>query len=280
MPSGGHGGGGGSHFGGGGRGGLSGGGGNGGFRRNVPMAFWFFGRRYYLPLAVSNAVRTLLALTFIGVWTFFIFFASLKEDKGKINTIIYNRNRYISMIEFAKEEPSFRAEGTITAVKYNADAQKYYLLYRIPYSGSYGYLEGFTYSVYSSEDIKSFHVGQTLTFAVDEPTIFPNTDSINFGYENIPLSADGEYANLKKDVVYTSILCSVLGAATLAVFGVAVYKIVKNAKEKQEAKECALSETDFTGEKVIRCAYCGSVLPNGRGTCPNCGAKAQPEDKK
>lgn len=58
MPSGrGAGGGGGSHFGGGGgsrRGGSSSG---NSARYSRPMVFWFFGRRYYLPLGVSNAVR-------------------------------------------------------------------------------------------------------------------------------------------------------------------------------------------------------------------------------
>lgn len=291
MPSGrGAGGGGGSHFGGGGgsrRGGSSCG---NSARYSRPMVFWFFGRRYYLPLGVSNAVRGLLSAALIMAIAFFMFFCSLRDNKGKLGTIVYDHNRYISMIEYAKENPDYQKEGIITAVRYNSYAKKYYFEYSIPMVGYGGYyyngqfytgnqLMGYTYSVYSAEEIKNFRIGQILIFAVDVIPVTTITDSINFGYEDIPLSADGEYVQIKKQILLLSVVCAVLGAATLAVLGVAVFKAVKNAKEKQEVAENCATETDFKGEKVVRCAYCGSIMENGQGKCKNCGATIQPDDK-
>ena len=114
---------------------------------------------------------------------------------------------------------------------------------------------------------------------MDVIPVTPITDSINFGYEDIPLSADGEYVQIKKQILIQSVVCAVLGAATLAVLGVAVFKAVKNAKEKQEVAENCATETDFKGEKVVRCAYCGSIMEKGQGKCKNCGATIQPDDK-
>ena len=282
MPSGhGAGGGGGSHFGGGG-GGWRGGSSNGNSARyNRPMVFWFFGRRYYLPLKASNAVRGLLSAALVVGFIFIMAFISLQSDKGDLDTIVYDRNRYISMINYAKENPDYQKEGKITAVKYNSDAKKYYFEYSITmeHFGSYYYegkyytgdqLFGYTYSVYSAEEIKNFTVGQTLIFAVDSIPVTPITDSINFGYEDIPLSADGEYAQIKKTIVLLSVICAVLGAATLAVLGVAVVKAAKNAKEKQEVAENCATETNSDDEKVVRCKYCGGIIEKGQSKCKNC----------
>ena len=281
MPSGsgGRGGGGGSHFGGGGgHGGSHGGGhGSGGGRANRPISFAFFGRRYYVPTGKSNLIRVLLLACVFTLFLFVIKVGDYSDLKKDVRTIVNDRNRYISMIDNAKANPTFTATGRIINISYNSSAGKYYFDYSIDTIDGWA-LTGYTYSVYSKDDISKFHVGQTLTFAVDSVPVTRSTDSINFGYEDIPLSADGEYAHKTQDLrqarmfmVFSGVTSAIIFIAAACIF----IKFIKTAKDQIENVGKTPDQNERFSDKkptARRCEYCGSVISDGSDKCPNCGA--------
>lgn len=274
MPSGSHGGGGGgSHHGGG-----FGGGGNrfgrgrptgGLFRRSVPIRIWFFGHHYYVPADKSNKLRawftSSVILLIIGLIALFASFGA----KAQINQIRSDREYYINMIEYATLHPEFQKTGIITDKFQNYDNGKCYLTYSLQTANGET-LKGYTYSVYTLEEINQFVIGQEIKLAVNSNVITLSTDSITMDYINIPIEKDGEYitANaLKKNSTIFMIVMFSVSAICLAV---GIYKTKKEMQLNELEKE--KTSSSFVEENVKRCPYCGSKQNPDEKKCPNCGA--------
>lgn len=284
MPSG-HGssGGGGSHG-----GGSHFGGGHGGNSRPItPIHYMWHGRYYYVP-----AVATSRIITCVMTAIFMFIFASLLVVSifGNIeerNVIIADRERYISMINYAEQNPEYQREGRVKGKAYNGDAGKWYYEYVI-LTEDYGYLEGYTYSVYSQEEIDKINLGDTIVFAVDENPVTYNTDSINMDYKNIPLENDGEYIttiNSNKMLTVVMLIFVIIFIVSLVLAIRTFRKNVARKKEGTEEKDAGIHDEkpssgnvfaefeDNTKKPPKKCPYCGSTMKDGEKKCKNCGAE-------
>lgn len=270
MPSGSHGGGGGSHGGGFGGGSHFGGGhrSSGSSRRGpTPLRIWFFGHRYYVPAEKTSALRGLFAAFFILVLFGFMSTLGLIASNDKIDKIKADNAYYISMISYATAHPDYQVTGKITGKFRNDDCGKWYLTYSIETANG-GTLEGYTYSVYSINEIEQFVVGDDILLAIDSIPVTMRTDSINMDYINIPLENDGEYVgakNSKRTAMIMTIAC--FGASVV----VAVLTFIK-AKKSMKLNELEKEKASSQDESVKRCKYCGSKQNPEDTKCPNCGA--------
>lgn len=227
MPSGSHGGSPGSH-GGGGFHSSSSGGGNGPGR--VPRPMFFVHRGYYIPATPAEKIRSIVALLcvmFVSLLAFIAIFAGANSDIKRIEN---DRNRYLRMIENAEAHPEYSKEGVVVGNYYNEDAGKWYFTYAIEQDDG-GTLEGYSYSLYTASEIQTYApVGKTLTFATDHIFITSRTDSIDMGYKDLPISADGEYVGAKRNKKAGMIGLPVLSTI---IVGLGVYIVLKIRKSKQ-----------------------------------------------
>lgn len=285
MPSGSHSGGGGSHFGGGGGGGshFSGSSGSHGSGMSSRPLHWHFGgRHYYVPSTKTGRLSGIVVLcVFIG---FFIMamIAGLTSVVGDINTIIADRNYYLAMIEYAEENPEYQKEATITDIIYNSNCQKYYITYSIPYTYYDGSifeseLAGYTYSIYSRNDISNLSRGDKVMIACNTSVVTEYTDSITMDYKDYPLSADGEYINAQESEAIFIVLICIFSSV---IVGNIVYAIIYI---KKNVYACATPQTaeeleEYERKRFHKCSYCGSVLTAGKLKCPNCGASVPLEN--
>lgn len=267
MPSGSHGGSAGSHS----SGGSSFGGGHsssgGSSSRQTPICYHRHGVRYYVPIGQSNGIRAKLSCIFIFLMFIFCLSMVVGALSSDINKIKVDREYYIDMIENAEEDEDYCKKGRITDIFYNSSCDKWYFTYAIPYSG--GELEGYTFSVYDSEQIKEFEIGDEIDFAVNNKNVDENTDSINFGYEELSLEADGEYLVARQSLVIVSIC---LGAFVIGVVLLIVWIVVTI---KKQSKVVVSTENLNVEEKKNACKYCGTIFNDGENRCSGCGARKQ-----
>lgn len=203
--------------------------------------------------------------------------AGLSSTVSAMDTIIADRNYYLEMIEYAEENPEYQKEAKITNVVYNLSCKKYYIKYIIPYTevinGSVfnHSLWGYTYSIYSKEDITNFSRGDKIMVACNSSVVTGYTDSITMDYKDYPLSADGEYLNEQKSKkTFTVLICVFSGIMVGGVVLMIIF-IKKNTyafETPQTAKNLELYEKN----KYRKCSYCGSSLTAGKIKCHNCGA--------
>ena len=273
MPSGSHGGGGGSHGGGFGGGSHFGGGhrssGSSSRRGPAPIRIWFFGHRYYVPAEKTSAIRGLVITFFVLILFGFMSTLGLIAAKDQVEKIESDHTYYVNMINYATAHPDYQVTGKITGKFRNDDCGKWYLTYSLK-TGNNQTLEGYTYSVYSIEEIDQFVIGNDILLAVDSNPVTMQTDSINMDYINIPLNNDGEYIGAKNSK-RTSIIMTIAffgGSVVVAVLTFLKAKKSMKLNELEKEKASPLAQN----ENVKRCKYCGSKQNPQDTKCPNCGA--------
>lgn len=271
MPSGSHGGGGGSHGGGFGGGSHFGGGrrSSGSSRRSpTPIRFWFFGHHYYVPAGKTSVIRGLFTAFFVLILFGLMATLGLVTANNQIDDIKVDRVRYLNMISRATSDPSFQRTGKITGTFRN-DSGKWYFTYSLETNDGQT-LEGYTFSVYTLEEIDQFVVGDPVLLAVDSRIVTMQTDSIDMGYKDIPLENDGEYIGAQNSRRTALIVMVVCFGASVAVAVLACVKAKKSMQLNEQEKEQASSQS--SSENVKRCKYCGSKQNPEDTNCPNCGA--------
>ena len=276
MPSGSHGGGGGgSHFGGGSSGGSHFGGGSYGSNRpSSPIRFYFFGHHYYVSSANSSKISSMFTVAiFIIMFLIFSVFALVSNNKN-INKIVVDREYYLQMIENAENDNDYKKLGVVTDKFYNEDCNKWYFTYSLTTDDG-GTLRGYTFSVYTFDEISQYNVGDTLEFAVNSKVVTPETDSINMGYKNIPLENDGEYVNCLK-TKKTSIVCISILSIVLTIMVIVIVREIKKYAVKATPGQGNIEDLK-PGETF--CEYCGSVIPKGNAKCVNCGSSRTNSNK-
>ncbi len=273
MPSGSHGGSAGSHGG----GGSSFGGGHhhsGGVSSSnpTPICYYRHGVRYYVPVSQSNSIRTKIVCLFI----LFIFVFCLSIVVGQlcndINKIKVDRAYYIDMIENAEQDEDYCKTGKITDIFYNSSCDRWYFTYVIPYKDEDDdeeLLEGYTFSVYDNTQIKKFKIGDKIDFAVNNKDVDKNTDSINLGYKELPLEADGEYLVERQSLIIISIF---LGAIVIGIVLIIAWLV---GTIKKQSKVAVGTENLNIEEKKNACKYCGTIFNDGENRCSGCGARKQ-----
>ena len=281
MPSGSHGGSGGSHFGGGG----SHFGGGSSFRGGSSISFSrgtrpirtrrivILGRPYVFTSGGKNGSR----FSFFGVLIFVALFFMLiggvviAAEKSSIQRIEEDHAYYIDMINYAKENPEYKKEAIITD-KFQSDNNNYYLTYKIACAScTEGYLNGYTFSVYTREEVRNFHIDDVIEVAVNSKTVTSTTDSIPMDYAETPIDADGEWVGSRNGMKIGTGIVIVTGViAALGVVGI-VYTFKKALKKEEESKIAEAAEKEMESLKNT-CPYCGQLLKEGTVKCPNCGA--------
>lgn len=281
MPSGSHGGSEGSHSSGGsssgGSSGSYGGGGSGSFHiftADRPMHWHHRSHHYYVSGSNANEfISTLVYALFCFIIAGALIFA-LSSTLKDIEKIVVDRDYYLDMIENAEKNHSYQKQATITDIFYNEDCGKWYITYAIPYTEEWGTtirefeLSGYTYSIYTREQVKQFEIGQQITVACNSQTVTSRTDSITLDYKNYPLSADGEYMQANNSKVgIIIVLCSFAVAGVIFV----IIAVVSLKRKVMKSKEPMTPQEVMEADGFNRCAYCGAYSED-KTKCPNCGA--------
>ena len=280
MPSGSHGG----HIGGGGSrgGGFRGGGGShigggGGFRRGPsrPLVFLFFGRRYYIPVQQSNSIRAVFMLAFVLFVFALCFIAPICITNQEMGNLKVQQEYYIDMIENAERNPEYKRLGVITDKFYYEEYGKWYVTYSLP-TDSGENLDGYTFCVYDSTEIRAFVIGDPIYLAVNSRVVTKDTDSITFDYKDISIKRDGRYINANKRKFFFIVLEGIVDCGLVASVIAGTVMIIKKAKLSNSGIDS--DSSDASGQSVSsaapskRCKYCGSSLNSSVSKCPNCGA--------
>ena len=277
MPSG-RGGGGGSHFGGGSSGGGSHFGGSSssrGYHRTRPMRF-HFGRRVYV---ISSGKSTLLYIfTGLIIFMYFVGIALMCSNyKSQLRKIEADYNYYQDMVRYAEIHTSYQKEGRITQVSYNPKYDRYYYNYTI-YT-TMGLINGYTFCVYTEEDLKDIKVGTIVMFAMSDngSNANPYTDSVPMDYIYTTLEDDGEYLYFIKQAKTNKTAGIVITCIATALLGTTIFLIFKFKKlEGENSSETQIeTPTSSPKEETSYCSYCGAVLSSKNGSCPSCGARVR-----
>lgn len=281
MPSGSHGGSSGSHSGGGSSSGGSGSGGSGGIfssRPQGPRSFRWRNRIYVLSEKQSSQLSSLKFGIIISI--FFMLCSSfvligINQSLKKIKVDYYY---YQDMITYAESHPEYLRTGYVTDHFYNENCEKWYFTYKIEQDDHPGYwLEGYTYSCYTREEIKNFKINSSIEIAVNSSYVTSKTDSIPLDYKNMPLTKDGEYAQYLK-IKHISIgVLVVTGVLCIVFIGLEIH-IVTKAKQLSSSTSSTNKSTEQANltKNSRKCAYCGQVVNNKYiEKCPYCGAKLE-----
>lgn len=194
---------------------------------------------------------------------------SMLNAQSQMNLIEDDHDYYCNLVRYAILHPDFQKTGEITGKFENRACRKWYLTYSLQ-TDSGQTLEGYTYSLYSREEIFEFEIGEEIQLAVDAKVVTLSTNSINMDYLDIPIENDGEYilANgLKKTSMIFMIVMFCLSAGS---FVAGIFKMKKEMKLNELEKEKA-SNTQID-DNVKRCPYCGSKQNPEDKNCKNCGA--------
>ncbi len=199
-------------------------------------------------------------LIMFGLFMFLImFFISLD-----LNKIKEDRDRYINMIQNANNDSRYIREGTITGIGYNDNGDKYYYTYMIDTDNNSGSLSGYTYSIYTKEQIDTFVIGSKTYFAVEDLYITQESDSVNMDYIYFDLEDDGEYANNITGMKILPIIGIIMLLCSIPCF-VSANKLIKANKKPIRDHE------NIDDPTHTYCKYCGfEVEPNAK-TCKYCG---------
>lgn len=221
-------------------------------------------------IVITSKYAVFIFLIILASIFTFVFITSLNHNNQFLKKIETDREYYIGMIERAELNPDqYVKEGKITGLFNNDACNKWYIEYEIPTSTG-GRLEGYTFSVYEYEEIKQYHVGQILEFAVDTPVVTSSTDSINMGYKDIPLENDGEYQDAKSTVTLMWVL-TIASCTTIFGLFIGMFKKMKREKENEESKT-QYSPVSKSESQFDYCPYCQSKMSKYSTSCPNCGA--------
>lgn len=284
MPSGSHGGSlgshssGGSSFGGGSRGGSSFGGG----RPRGPRHFRWGRTVYVLPTRQSSILSILkifILLSFMFAVFGLIFFMGSKQEIKKIETDYYY---YQDMITHAEANPEYMKTGYVTDHFYNEDCDKWYYTYKIKredMSMLEVYLDGYTYSCYTREEIKAIPIDSEIQIAVNTKVVTDKTDSIPLDYKDMPLERDGEYVDAMGERTLGKNLMIICGIAFVGLICVQVFIIAKYKQKKVDGEfgtpqsRDSIDSNQAPKRTTKICDYCGATLDVNAKKCSSCGAR-------
>ena len=216
------------------------------------------------------------------IFAFFALFicAALNGSaKTNIKNIEIDYNYYHNMIQKAERDSDYKKVATITDWVYNDDCDKWYFTYEI--ETAFDSLDGYTYSVYSFEDMNRLVIGQEIMVAVNSKTVNMLTDSIPMEFANINPEQDGEYIkalSTKKTMTTLIIIFSIVSVGAIVV---TIIYMVKTKKEEgaKELEQKEMAEEKHEMEKKIlaqeldwQCSYCGGKNKKEDSKCSNCGA--------
>lgn len=224
---------------------------------------------YYVPADKTSKLRGLFTAFVVLLIFGFVAMFSMFGAKTQIKQIQSDHDYYVSMIEYASLHPEFQKTGVITDKFQNYTSGKWYLTYSLPTANGRT-LEGYTYAVYSLEEINKFVIGDEIALAVNSATVTLSTDSITMDYINIPIENDGEYISSTTLKKTSTILMTVLFCASATCLVVGILKAKKEMKLNELEKEKA--SPSFVEDNAKRCPYCGSKQNPEDNKCPNCGA--------
>ena len=280
--SGGHGGGGGSHFGGGGSsGGSHSGGGfssrNRGYRNGRTV--YYFGSGYHRRYMYGGAYTAFSLLRAIGIFLLvmgLVVLLTLTSYNSQLKNIKADYLYYQDMISDAEEhlangDDSYFVDGKVISKFKNSNCNKWYITYSfLDKDGRV--VEGYTYSIYTWEQVKDMDNGDIIKLAVDSKPITQDTDSINVDYKYTSLMDDGEYAkivNNKKNTRNASI-----GFICIAVTLIGLSIIIR-IKASKKVTDDGRDDTNSSSGGYRRCRFCDRFLDEDETYCKDCGSKVK-----
>ena len=280
--SGGHGGGGGSHFGGGGSsGGSHSGGGfnsrNRGYRNGRTV--YYFGSGYHRRYMYGGAYTAFSLLRAIGIFLLvlgLVVLLTLTSYNSQLKNIKADYVYYQDMIADAEEhlangDDSYFVDGKVISKFKNSECNKWYITYSfLDKDGRV--VEGYTYSIYTWEQVKDMDNGDTIKLVVDSKPITQDTDSINVDYKNTSLMDDGEYAKIVKNKRNTRNVSIVFICIAVTLIG---SSIIIKIKASKKALEDGQDNTNSSYNGYRRCRFCDRFLDEDETYCKDCGAKVK-----
>ncbi len=268
MPSGSHGGSAGGHGGGssGGHGGSHFGSSRGGFNRG-PRVIMFFGHPHYINSRKSGWLSFLSMLIVISVIALIIMLFGLSASSNEIKVIENDYNYYQQMIKRAESNPAYIKQATITGHFVKNGYDKWYMTYTIEQNDG-NLLEGYTFSIYTLEDLNQYTIGSIVDAAVDSIIVTKDTDSITMDYKNTTLKDDCEYErNIHSKTTFT--IGSIVDAIILVGLIVLIIVIIQKSAASPEQEKLQQEN------QLRKCPYCGAKIKNTKDKCPNCGANLE-----
>jgi len=272
MPSGSHfgGGGGGSHFG----GGFSGGGGShfggssrgGGFFHRGPRIFMFFGHPCHFTSTLSVLFSVITFFAFIAVFLLVISVLCITSSNRALGIMERDYAYYQQMIKNAENNPELQKDAIIKGQFCKDGYGKWYLTYEIEKSDG-GVLKGYTYSIYTLEDLNNYPINKVVKAAVDSNPVTDETDSITMDYKDTKLSDDWEYVS-NQGAKKTWTIVAIVDGIVLGGLVIGFILILVKSWKKQEAK----AEQEQKQNQPRVCPYCGRKTDKSKDKCPNCGA--------
>jgi len=282
-------GGGGSHFGGsrGGRGRSSSGGGT--YRSHHVRGLYngravvFIGtraNRRYISDGIYSVITLLGFIAFFLLFSLFGTFMNLNQINGDIKIIEEDFLHYQDMIEDAEYKESqgisgYIIYGTVESRYRSLNSDKWYLTYRFVADDGSIVDNGYTYSTYTWEQVKDISAGDPILLALEYAPSNRYTDSIDMDFKNKTIEDDGDYIALLEEKQSTTGICVTIGIVILGIVVICVVLWKKNSKKvDEEATTSTGTQTYQAPEQPKKnyCRYCGSVVPNGKTSCDNCGA--------
>ena len=267
MPSGSHGGSRGSHGGGGSRGGFGGSRSSGGSRISTPRVFIIGGIRYGLPTVWNTRFNVLN--TCLGIVLFLLFF-SVMTIVGSVSNIDQIKTDYMyyeDMIATAEADSRYVVEGIITD-KSLGEGGKWFFDYEFVADDGWK-VPGYTYSIYTFDEIREFTIGQTILIATNAINTTYMTDSIPIICKYKTVEDDAEYIDAQNMKTGGIVFTCLLGAGVIAIITAQIV-IVKKHKTISPQEEKTIASYI---KKQKTCAYCGSHLADNETQCTSCGAK-------
>lgn len=180
---------------------------------------------------------------------------------------------YQSMI--ANAPASQIVEGTITSTPLNFKCGKYYFTYEFTHPRFPAHTcSGYIYSVFTKEEIEEYRVGDTIDIVV-EFTDNLDADSVPVVFKDFSLEDDGEYVVVKGWSTATTIAVIVLMGTFVLCFVMIIVNNAKARKLERESGGSRLGDSKSSSSKTAqlrKCVYCGTMIPSGKSSCPNCGA--------
>lgn len=284
MPSGSHGGSSGSHS----SGGSSFGGhsSRGGSSRSFgsgprgPRRFRWGGRVYVLTDKHASRFSAFMSGIIISIFFAIIGFIILMSTNSYLKKIETDYYYYQDMISYAESHHEYLKTGYVTDHFYNYDCEKWYYTYKIARDDASGsWLEGYTYSCYTREEIKNIKIGSEIRIAVNSSYVTDKTDSIPLDYKNMPLSRDGEYVDNLGQKRIAILLLVISGSCCTLFIGLEIRLVVKHKQLEHEfpTENTSSTSNQTNSTKVFKkCAYCGKVAKDENAhTCPHCGAELE-----
>lgn len=241
------------------------------------------GPHIHTSIHVSGPSGGLIAIIALYVMFFIlpmvISFSGVNTTLDEIKTSYYY---YQDMIDYANYNPSYKKQGKVVGIYPDSNYEDaWYLKYTVanpnyPYQT---YVTEYTFSVFDSEDIQNWEVGDTIWIAVDNPNP-PFFDSIDMNYGNVELEDDPEYEYYKERKESLTKTFTIYGIIATSIAGVLLFFVIKAMikKSKEDKDETSLTLPSTTATvpekpKTQYCAYCGVALETGSNKCKVCGAR-------